>query len=74
MKASELVQLLNKLIEEHGDQTVTFTADADPSEEAAQKYGDECDVYGISVFEGDGNGNKVERFMICDYEAMMSFI
>lgn len=72
MKASELVQQLNKLIEEHGDQVITLTSDAEPSKEAEEKYGDECDVYGVSCFENDDG--KIERFMICDYEAMMSFI
>ncbi len=71
MKASELVKQLNELIEKHGDQVVTFTV-AEPSKEAEEKYGDECDVFGVSCFVGS-SGN-VERFMISDYEAIMSFM
>lgn len=72
MKASELVKQLNELIEKHGDQVVTFASEAEPSEEAEEKYGDECDISAISCFEGDSG--KIERFMICDYETMMSFL
>lgn len=71
-KASELVEMLQNLIKEHGDLPVTIPLEPEQVFEEERYYGDEVCVEGVSLFEDDDG--KVTRFQICDHETLMSFM
>jgi hypothetical protein len=67
MKASELIQRLERAIKQHGDHEVVFPSEA----ESTNGDTDVVQIHNISI--GFDENNTAYQFLICDKETALSF-
>jgi hypothetical protein len=67
MKASELVQRIERAIKQHGDKEIVFPSDC----EASTEDSDVVNIHNLSI--GLDENNEAYQFMICDKETAFSF-